>query len=246
MTEVELTKEEKHDDMDRILNIKRKIEKSATTFEVGGFRPANTIEESWIGRVFAYGEGEEIPKDDEGKLMVPLIQFYLPNLPFVPEQLQGRKLLTVFMAEGYPEIFAKNGEGFVIREYGLEDNIVTKELNNPDSLIRPFPLKPALVTDDCPEWDGGGLDWETSDEIIALEKSGAIESYYDISTQHYETKLGGYPSFCQSGVDFGERFEFVFQIASEPKANLSILDSGSFLFARHRDTGGWKIYYDSY
>ena len=232
--------------MDRILNIKRKIEKSATTFEVGGFRPANTIEESWIGRVFAYGEQEEIPKDKTGKLMLPLAQFHLPNLPFVPEPLRGTKLLTVFMAEESPEIFAENGEGFVIREYGLEDDIVIKELKNPDSFIKPFPLKSALITDDCPEWDGGGLDWETSDEIIALEKSGVIESYYDISTQHYETKLGGYPSFCQSGVDFGEGFEFVFQVASEPKANLAILDSGSFLFARNRDTCNWKIYYDSY
>src|SRR5690606_14721760 len=226
--------------------IKRKIEKSATTFEVGGFRPANTIEESWIGRVFVYGEGEEIPKDDEGRLMVPLIQFYLPDLPFVPDQLQGRKLLTVFMAQEIPEIFAENGEGFVIREYGLEDNIVIKELKNPDSFIKPFPLKSALVTDDCPEWDGGGLDWETSDEIIALEKRGVIESYYDISTQPYNTKLGGYPSFCQSGVDFGEGFEFVFQISSDPKANLNIVDNGSFMFSKNPKMGIWNLYYDFY
>src|SRR5690606_27893223 len=188
--------------MDRILNIKRKIEKSATTFEVGGFRPANTIEESWIGRVFVYGEGEEIPKDDEGRLMVPLIQFYLPDLPFVPEQLQGRKLLTVFMAQETPEIFAENGEGFVIREYGLEDNIVIKELKNTEYVIKPDPFKSAEDTDYCPEWDRIGLDENTSDKIIALEKSDVIERYYDIPTQHYKTKLGGYPSFCQQGVDF--------------------------------------------
>ncbi len=66
------------------------------------------------------------------------------------------------------------------------------------------------------------------------------------ATHTYEHKIGGYPSFCQSGVDPGEGFEFVFQISSDSKINLNVVDSGSLMFWKHNETGEWALYYDFY
>src|SRR5690606_23772337 len=107
--------------MDAINRIKKEIEKQATIFETGGFRPENKITESWIGRVFAYGADEGIPEDTNGRPMLPLVQFYLPLLPFVPDQIKDIRLLTVFMAEQFPDILAESGDNYVIREYRHEE-----------------------------------------------------------------------------------------------------------------------------
>ena len=83
-------------------------------------------------------------------------------------------------------------------------------------------------------------------EILRLERTGEIQSYYDLITHAYEHKIGGYPSFCQSGVDPGDDFEFVFQISSDPKINLNVVDGGSLMFWKNNTTGTWAIYYDFY
>jgi len=230
----------------QLSSILKRIERKATIFTTGGFRPENTLTESWIGRVFAYREEEEIPTDEEGYLMLPLLQVYLPALPFVPAPFKDTKLITVFISARLPGYFEESGRNWVIREYKSEDEVVIKDLRNPDSHLKPFPLKPSAVTNDCPLWDGGGLDRETEDEIVALERSGVIENYFDFTKHHYETKLGGYPSFCQPGVDFGEGFEFVFQVSTDGKANLNVVDNGSLMFSKNSETGVWQVYYDFY
>ena len=230
----------------QLTDILQRIERKATIFTTGGFRPENTLTESWIGRVFAYHEDEEIPTDEKGHLMLPLLQVYLPTLPFVPDQLKDTKLITVFISAELPDYLEESGKDWVIREYKSTEEVVIKDLRNPDSFLEPFPLKPEAVTGDCPLWDGGGLDWDTESEIVALERAGVIESYFDFTKHHYETKLGGYPSFCQPGVDFGEGFEFVFQVSTDSKANLNVVDNGSLMFSKNSETGIWRVYYDFY
>jgi len=63
-----------------------------------------------------------------------------------------------------------------------------------------------------------GIPGDIEDEIIELENSGVIESYYDIVENHHSHKVGGYPTFCQSGIDFGDNFDFVLQISSDEKS----------------------------
>ena len=234
----------------KVEEIKRKIEKSATTFITGGFRPQYVLQESWIGAVNAYLPDEEIPKDEQGRLMLPLAQFYLPVLPFVPSKLKNIHIITVFVSQELPKIFEPMGKNWVIREYAQEKEIVFKELKNPDSCLKPCVLKASLVTDDTPLWDGGGLDEACEDEILELEKSGIIDDYYDIAEHYFETKIGGYPSFAQPGIGttdgFGEGFEFVFQISSDEKANFNVVDSGSLMFAKNSQTNQWSVYYDFY
>lgn len=237
----------------RIQEIKDKIERPATEFFTGGFRPLNVLEESWIGRVFAYTEDEEIPLDKNGDPMMPLIQFYLPNQPFVPELIKDKKLITVFVTQDFPDTFEKMGENWVIREYDSLENIVIKDLTSPVSYLKPFPMKSELYPKDAPLWDGGGIediDYNLITEIVKLEREGHFNSYFDIIKHCYSTKLGGYPSFCQPGIGFkdgfGEGFEFVFQVSSDNKAQLNVIDSGSLMFAKNKETGEWSLYYDFY
>jgi len=230
----------------KIEEIQSLLAKPAIAFETGGFRPTNENDESWIGRVFLFGPNEEIPKDKNGNDLLPLAQLYLSSLPFCVPCLQDIELITVFIAEDLPEEFAKMGDGWLIREYRTIKDLVRKDLKSPDSYIKPFPLKPILIEKDYPLWDGGGVPSDIEDEILALEENGEIESYYDIVTHSYLHKIGGYPSFCQSGVDFGNDFEFAFQISSDEKAKLNIVDNGSLMFAKNSNSGQWAIYYDFY
>lgn len=73
--------------------------------------------------------------------MLPLAQFYLPALPYVPQVLDGVKLITVFISQ---DLIGKSPEQmdglWKVREYKNEEELVIKELANPRSQIRPFPL----------------------------------------------------------------------------------------------------------
>lgn len=232
----------------KITDIKSKIERKATLFETGGFRPQNDSSESWIGKVYLFGKEEEIPKDKNGNEMISLAQLCLEKLPFVPTILSNSKIITIFISKEFPQVFDKMGDYWLIREYKKDALIKIKSLHSIHSHLKPFPLNPKLVNDDCPIWDGGGLDEETEDEILDLENEGVIDDYYDFTEHYYHTKIGGYPSFMQSGIGngegFGKGFEYVFQISSDSKANFNVVNSGSMMFAKNKETEEWSIYYD--
>ncbi|MCL2310505.1 MAG: DUF1963 domain-containing protein [Proteobacteria bacterium] len=229
-----------------IATIKRLLAKPATKLIAGGFRPTGADDESWIGKVFLYRPDESIPMDKKGEEMLPLAQFYLPNLPYCVPLLMNTRVLTVFISKTYHEPFESMGKNWVIREYGDGDLLVRKDLPVTRTFLKPFPLRAELVDEDYPLWDGGGVPADLEGEILRLEKAGEIESYYDIVSHTYEHKIGGYPSFCQSGVHPGDGFEFVFQISSDPKVNLNVVDNGSLMFWKNKSSAEWAIYYDFY
>lgn len=249
----------------KIADLRAQLARPCTAFEAGGFRPSGSNEESWIGRVFLCRPEETGPvRDAQGQPLHPLAQFYLPALPFVPEDLRHVTWLTVFMGEDWPEVWNdqdRNGQGWLLREYTAADTLVPHEY--PTVGIKPFPLKPMLLAQDFPLWDGGGAD-HLSDAICALEPpypdeadAHTLKYYDDIATAHsYAHKFGGYPSFCQSGICHnegeaglnmgGSGFRFMFQISSDAKAGLNVVDSGSLMFSRHPGSGEWSLYYDFY
>lgn len=230
----------------RIDEIKKILAKKATGFKTGGFKPTNAINESWIGRVYLYVEGEEIPIDNNGNLMIPLFQLCLDGLPYIPPILADTKAITVFISEKLPMNLTQNGNNWVLREYKKSDIFFIKDLKNDNARIKPFPLSSYLIEEDYPVWDGGGIPDELADEILELEDSGEIDDYFDIVENHYEHKVGGYPTFCQLGIDFGEGFEFAFQISSDEKAGLNIVDTGTIFLAKNAGTGEWVYYCDFY
>ena len=232
---------------EKIKELQRKIARKITYFQTGGVRPRGAIDECWIGRVFACAADEELPTDQNGAPMLPLAQFYLPALPYVPQVLDGVKLLTVFISQDLIGKFDEDMDGlWAIREYKNEGELVIKELANPRSQIKPFPLQLKFAADDTPVWDGGGLDADVVHEILELKRSVGLY-YSDVTAglEYYNcTKLGGYPSFCQSGVSFGDGFQFVFQISSDEKAGFNVIDGGSLMFAKNPQSGAWSLYYD--
>jgi hypothetical protein len=226
--------------------IKEKLAKKAVEFTTGGFKPTNSIFESWIGKVYLYKENEEIPTGKNGKLMFPLFQLCLEKLPFIPNILKNTKVITVFISENFPMDVTPNGANWLLREYKFSDELVVKNLTNPQSQIKPFPLTHNFIEQDFPVWDGGGIPKEIATEILALENLGKITDYYDVFESHYMHKVGGYPTFCQSGIDFGDNFEFVFQISSDKKAELNIVDFGTMFFAKNKKTEDWNFSCDFY
>lgn len=166
--------------MKRIEEIKKQLVKRATGFITGGFRPTNSNTESWIGQVYLYRENEDIPIDDNGKAMLPLLQICLEGLPYIPDALKGSKVLTVFVSENMPGRLAYNGDDWVIREYKEEDVLVVKDIYmQSSSRIKPYPLKSQLITEDYPVWDSGDIPMDIEDELVEMEDSGEITDYYD-------------------------------------------------------------------
>lgn len=253
---------------EKIEEIRSKLARPCTEFQTGGFRPSGERTESWIGRVFLCRLDEAKPvTDNNGNPLYPLAQFYLPALPYVPDALKHITWLTVFMGSEFPEQttsfpnpeypdgtieVCSNGEGWLIREYTADDEMVEYEFEQ-QGVPKPFPLKPIFRPMDFPLWDGGGVPMDIADEICELDNFDDEDNpnklgYYDdiVGDEHcYMHKFGGYPSFCQSGVSFGEGFEFMFQISSDEKACFNVVDSGSMMFARNPE-GRWHLYYDFY
>lgn len=233
-----------------IQKIKDKLSRKATGFLTGGFRPTNSMSESWVGRVYLYKENEDIPTDEKGNLMFPIFQLCLENLPFVPDILKNTKVMTVFVSTDLPMDLASNGENWLLREYKSDDDLVFKNLENSQSPFKSFPLKPVLIEKDFPVWDGFDIPKGIFDRILELEKDEVIADYHEeiaeFDENHYLHKIGGYPTFCQSGISFGEGFEFAFQISSDEKANINIVDAGNIYLAKNASTNEWKFYCDFY
>jgi uncharacterized protein YwqG len=159
----------------------------------------------------------------------------------LPTGLSGRSLSA---SNDLPTGLSANGNGWVLREYSKEDQLINKRLENLDNYIRSFPLKTTFIPEDYPVWDSGNIPSDIEDEILRLESTGEITDYYDIVENNYGHKLGGYPTFSQSGIDFGQDFEFLLQIASDGKANLEIVDAGTIFLAKNRKTAEWRLYID--
>ena len=250
--------------------IREKIARTCTEFETKKFDYDDESKISWIGRVFLCKENEieERPKDNNGRTMYPVAQFYLANLPYLPEALKKFEYITVFMGEDFPEYnvedegVSKNGDGWILRTYTKDDILVKNEYLRDDNICPDsYPLIAKLNDKDFPVWDGGGLDFEVEDEICELEEEydeeldkekneeDILDYYSDIATNHsYLHKFGGYPSYCQSGLGLEaiKDYHFMFQISSDEVARYNIVDSGSLMFFYNENEDKWVMYYDFY
>ena len=254
----------------KIKEIREKIARPCTEFETKKFKYDDENKISWIGRVFLCKESEveERPKDNKGETMYPLAQFYLANLPYLPEALKKFEYITVFMGKDFPEydekwdLISKNREGWIVRPYTKDDILVKNEyLRDDDICPDSYPLIAKLNDKDFPVWDGGGLDFEVEDEICELEEEydeeldkekneeDILDYYSDIATNHsYLHKFGGYPSYCQPGLGLEaiKDYHFMFQISSDEVARYNVVDSGSLMFFYNENEDKWVMYYDFY
>lgn len=224
--------------------IKEQLKKSATVYQTGGFKPTNQLGESWIGKVNWKKETEELPVDKDGNRMKPLATLFLHDVIGVIKSLADVYLCTVFIS---PDILDHrfNTEGyFAVRLYRSSEELVSCDWINNE--IKAFPLKPTVVENDYPVWDGGGIPDDIEDEIIRLEDEEDIEYFEDICEEIHSThKIGGYPAYIQPG-GWTDDYEFVFQISSDEKAGLNIVHGGSYYFFYNSENGIWDVQYDYY
>ncbi len=220
--------------------IKKAVFKHATIFETGGIRPTEELGESWIGKVLWRQEKIEIPSNFE-----PLCTLFLEKSPYCPKELENYQLITVYMDyDVFNELKSGNlAPFFKINCYTTLDGL--HKVNDQSTRIKPFPLIPSLVDNDAPAWDSADFDPEIEGEIVRLESENVSDYHVDIVEEVYPMhKIGGYPSYIQSGVSFGEDYHFVFQISSDEKAQFNIVDSGSFYFFYNETTQEWAVHCD--
>jgi uncharacterized protein YwqG len=228
-----------------INEIKTRLFKKAVKFTAVGNKLSNLYEGSWIGGVFLYKQEEEIPKDKNGDLMLPLFQASIKDLPFVPNILRDTSFITVFVSKDIPSSInmLSNKDNWEIREYKASDRLVLKDLKNLQSHIKPFNLQANIIAQDFPVWDAIEVDI-LQDIVNEIDKHKG--GYYDIFEVNYCHKIGGYPTFCQSAIKAEEGFEFVLQINSDEKVGLNIIDNGTIFLFKNPKTKEWKYYCDFY
>ena len=234
----------------RVNEIKELLRRKSVTFDTGEIKPTKALLESWIGRVGFKLTNEVLPTDDEGEELMPLAMLFLKDLPYLPEPLKDLSLISIFMSE---YIFDELGDiddissCFVVRKYKTLNNLIPCDWNSSDMII-PFPLSPTLREDDFPMWDGGGIPFDIEEEICKMKDEGELDYFDDIREGIYsEHKIGGYPAFCQSGIETSfDGYEFVIQISTDAKANFNIVDSGSFYFYYNKKNDDWKVHCDFY
>lgn len=227
-----------------IKKIKDNLFKDATIFKTGGFQPTEALGESWIGKVLWGTENEAIPSQFD-----PLFTLFLNDLPYCPEKIKHYQLITVSMnPDVYDHLVESNlSQFFKIDCYTSLEGL--QKMNAQSTSIKPFPLMIEHIKNDMPSWDSSCIAEELEDEILRLEAESEDEiNYYDdIVEDYYQIhKIGGYPSFTQSGVSFGEDYPFVFQISSDYKAQFNIVDDGNFYFFYNKEKDDWIVYCDFY
>ncbi|KGA84048.1 hypothetical protein KQ41_04465 [Lysinibacillus fusiformis] len=225
-----------------IKHIQSQLAKQATIFQTGGFRPTHGLLESWIGYV-----GWSLLEEDRPSDFQPLATLFLKDLPYVPQALQPFQLVTLFVHENIFDHLMEDDLStyFEIRVYTTLENLVQRDWQH--DRIRAFPLQAKHIHNDYPVWDGGGIPAQIEEDILRLEHEEGLNYFDDILEDLYpQHKIGGYPTFCQSGYEFGEDTPFVFQIASDAKAQLNIVDNGNFYFFYNPTEQTWRAYCDFY
>ena len=227
--------------------VKERLKKHCTIYESQEINPTNSIEESWIGKVAWQEPNEKQPIDSKGKLMIPLATLYLDPSKYIPEELSQYRLITIYMSEDIWDNFNKNDlkDYFEIRTYNNLDNL--EKCDYTSDKIKPLPLITTESDNDYPFWDDGGIPNDLFEIILKMEEEKNVDYGEDIFEDNACThKLGGYPSFCQSGFWFGNGYNYVMQISSDSKADFNIIDSGNFYFYYNPEKNDWKVYSDFY
>lgn len=195
--------------------------------EIGGFRPSNSIDESWFGRVNLALPDEDWPETD-GEPMHALCQINLSALPFRTQGLEDFEMLSVFIGPTDLPMDEKNGSNWSLRAYRRISDLVELDQVDSNSWIKPFPMRPTIVEEDFP-----------CHEDINIEMPEDLEeSYYSYFSNVSGFKLGGWPSLIQSEISWAPYNKhpavpsYVFQIDTTEKGNWMWGDGGVGYFGR--------------
>ena len=247
---VEQVKQSKENFQDLIQSIKTKIKRKAIIFETGESKATNEKGESWIGKVCWQNPEEQQPICKNTKHpMTAIATLFIPGSDYVPKVLKNIKLITVFMDDDFWNNLAEDDlkDYFVIRTYENLDNLVQCNYSN-DKILLPHSLSEKYVDNEFPHSvDLDIVHPDSYEQICDLENKCDLEYYDDIFEENKKChKLGGYPSTIQNEITFNSGCEFAFQISSDDKAKMNIVDSGNIYFGYNPKTKEWSVKCDFY
>jgi len=225
----------------------KKAERNASFAELGGFRPdKDNRKTSWWGGNFLGLKGEDIPVcEDSGRIMHPVLQIRMDELPYHPEALQGIALLTLwFDLQTTVVRKASNGHGFEIRTYDTLENLVPLGPGYREHETFPtFPIKWHGLKGDLPEWeafDGAPtmvMRYDNSDWFFdqpSRERRAELQ-------QTMPVKVGGHDQWWQSPQHV-EGGRYVFFMDSTMRGQFGFPAGGNGNFFRISDD--WELRVD--
>ena len=229
-------------------DIRNALMRKAIIFNTGGFKPTNELWESWIGKVCWQNPDETQPLDSKGQPKIPIATLFLDSSDYVPACIRGAKLITVYMdVDFWNNLSAPDlKDYFEIRMYDDVKNLVS--CNYTSDEITPFPLSKEYKINEYPQWeDIEELGEDLYDAILKVEQETGFDYYdYIFEENNSKHKIGGWPSSIQGGVGFEDGYEFTFQISSDEKAGMNIVDGGNLYFAYNKTTNQWSVRCDFY
>jgi uncharacterized protein YwqG len=203
------------------------LRKSGSRMVLGGFRSSESPRASWFGRVRLARPDEAWPFH-QGQPMLPLCQLNLAEAPLAPSSLGDLALITVFVSAVRLPVDAENGDGWQLRAYPSLERLIEIDSPQHDNPIRSFPIR----------WEPLEADYPSREDVPLELPDGIADDTYELVEHHPVSKIGGWPYLVQSEICWAPHNrhpanpEYVFQIASEPKAHWQWGDGGIGYFGR--------------
>ena len=237
----------------------RKLARPASRLILTNDLRSTDPETTWFGRVTLGTPGEEWPIAD-GRLMWPLLQIVVKELPHRPAALDDLALIRVFVNPAYTGQSDSGGAYFCERK-GVSGGPclvrTSSKLERIEEIVQPnheSSIRPALGS-----WERIEMDYPSYDDLPADLPDSLRGEYSDhLETGHIGThdgtKVGGWPFTVQSEIywapnnEHPHKPEYVFQIDSDYKRGWAWGDSGLAYFGRgtgkHRDKWAteWQCY----
>jgi hypothetical protein len=86
--------------------------------------------------------------------------------------------------------------------------------------------------------------WNYVDMTEINKSEQESDKFFEEFNSYGRTKIGGYAAYIQSPCS--ERYDYVFQIASEEKPRFGIGDNGNLYIMRATEGDHWYLHWDCY
>lgn len=238
-----LQEEEQSDALETLASLEKRLVRPALLFEKGDG-------DSWFGRVDKCAPGEDWPRFQKAPLQ-PLLQLDLRQCPRRPEALQDVAWLILFARTTGLSWTRDHGDGWCLRTYGPEQELVALEQPEMIREVSEFALTVRSV-EDCPVAPllEPAL---TDDEDLEDDFEELMDAFYDCSDDdaglsdffpnQEGLKLGGWASWLHmvtAWSDEPSEPEFVLQLPNLKEGGWEIEDTSYCYFARgSKDPGTW-------
>lgn len=223
------------------------LDKMPIIASLGGFKPKEGSS-SWFGGNFLFPPNTKWYQCN-GKPLRPVVQIITDELGEHSKAFGAAKMIQVFVCDDILELHsdrAKNGDNWLLLEFDNIDNFAVVQSPKFDYPPKPLPIKWGIPERaDTPTWEDieNYIDSEGHDIFKYLYQTVTDDSNGEFYPNH-GTKVGGYAEYIQYPAFNEKDVVYVFQIASEYKANFGIGDAGNLYIGKDIKTGEWVLSWD--